>query len=200
MRRVLVFVVAVLVPGLATAAIKGGNDLGDRGVISPFGSASLSYSKNDDASGQSGASLTSAILSPGVLYFVIDDLAVGGNVVLATRKPSAGDATTSIGIGPEVAYHLRFNDTWSLFPSLGLDLTRESLPGGSLPGISASTTLVTFAMSLYVPVLLRTGHFYMGFGPFLSRDLYAHGTSAGSGFGVVKNTSVGLSTTLGGWL
>lgn len=193
MRKLLAVAVVALVPSLAVAAAKSGDDLGDRGVISPFGSISLTYAKNDSSGGVSGASLTTFTFAPGVLYFVIDDLAVGGNVVLATSKPGDQDATTTIGIGPEAAYHVRFNDTWSLLPLLSLDLTRTSLPDR---GRTGSTTDVTFALSVYAPVLLRVSHFYMGFGPFLSRDLYRHA----GGVDVVKSTSIGLASTLGGWL
>jgi len=172
-------------------------DLGDRGVLVPLGTFALTYTKTDDSTTASGRTLTTVVFAPGLLYFVIDDLAVGGNLVLASS--SVGDGTparTTVGLGPEVAYHVRFTEMWSLLPSVSLDLTRDAVPNG--PTTTADIT--NLAVSLYVPVLLRVSHFYMGFGPTFSRDLYAHATVQGTGLDVAPNTRIGISTTLGGWL
>jgi len=195
-RHLVVVTLVLLTPGLVAAA-KGGDDMGDRGVFVPFGNVALTNARTDSSSTASSQSSTTVTFAPGLLAFVIDGLAVGGNVLLASSKVS-GDtrARTTFGVGPEVAYHVRFNELWSLFPSASLDLTRDSVPGGG----GNTTDYTTLALSLYVPVLLRVSHFYMGFGPFFSRDLYSHASVNGTGYDVAANTSVGLSTTLSGWL
>jgi hypothetical protein len=157
----------------------------------PFGSVSLSYSSTG------GVADLSAQLAPGVLYFVIDNLGVGGNVVLGVSKPENRDASTQFGIGPEVAYHLKFNHTWSLLPQGSLDFLRNSFGGAN--GFSG-TTFTTFTLQLFAPVLYRVSHFFVGFGPFLNADLYSSQSQGNRSTSADKTVTIGLQSTIGGWL
>jgi hypothetical protein len=189
MRKLLVVAVLLLSPAVALAAAKGAPaDLGDQGVLVPFGSVSLSYSNTG------GVATLGADLSPGLLYFVIDNLAVGGNVVLSVSKPENQDASSWVGIGPEAAYHVRFNQTWSLLPQGSLDFVRNSLGGTNAP------TYTTFTLMLYAPVLYRVSHFFLGFGPYLDADLYSSRSQGNISSSRDKTVAVGLRSTFGGWL
>ena len=187
MRSVLVIVSMVLSPAVTLAAKGPAADLGDQGTFVPFGSVSLSYSTTG------GVATLGANLAPGMLYFVIDNLAVGGNVVLGVTKPENVDATTQLGIGPTVAYHVRFNQTLSLLPQGSLDFMRTSVG-------STNATFTTLTLELFAPVLYRLGHFFVGVGPYLNADLYSSESRGNVSASLDKTFAIGLRTIIGGWL
>lgn len=189
MRKLLVVSLMLLSPAVTLAAPKGtAADLGDQGTFVPFGSVSLSYSNTG------GTATIGANLAPGVLYFVIDNLAVGGDIVLGVSKPENSDATTTFGVGPAVAYNVRFSPTLSLLPQASLDFMRIGYGGTNAP------TYTTFTLRVFAPVLYRVSHFFLGVGPYFDADLYSSRSVGSFSSSQDKTVAVGLRTTIGGWL
>ncbi|HEY6877520.1 MAG TPA: autotransporter domain-containing protein [Polyangiales bacterium] len=133
-------------------------------------------------SGQNGA-VTSLSIAPGVDYFVIQNLSIGGGIGLFYTKAGSQNATT-FSIGPRVGYNFELSRLLSIWPKLGLSYSYTNQD-------SARDNSNGVALNLYAPVMFHPArHFMAGFGPFLDADL-SGGTRA---------TSWGVKLTMGGWL
>jgi len=169
---------------------------GDKGVISPLGSISLGYTSYN------GGSTTNFTFAPGLLYFVIDNLAVGGQIQLNFQS-GGGPRTVGFGLGPMVGYNIPLDSRFSIFPSGGLSLNvnNNSLSG---PGPSTSATNTSLYFDANVPFLYHVGNYYLGVGPNLFVSLYSSAATGGplgtASRSASRNVAVGVSTVLGGWL
>lgn len=137
-----------------------------------------------------GGSTTTMQLRPGLDYFIIDNLTIGGFLGLDYVKVPTGD-TTSFALGPRLGYNIPFSPSFSVWPRIGFSFahitqTTEVDPTGDDDSIS-STSL---ALNLFAPVMFHpVEHFFLGFGPAFDVDLT----------GDVKATIIAARLTLGGW-
>jgi hypothetical protein len=167
---------------------------GDRSELAISSDAGFSLSSTN-LSGSSG-STTTLILRPAVDYFVIDSLSIGGFLGLEYAAPPGG-STTALSIGPRVGYNLRFSDSFSVWPKVGLSFASTTqkedattLPDGTRvdPTDVSSTSL---QLNLFLPVLFHPAqHFFIGVGPAFDLDLT----------GSNKATTIALRLALGGWV
>jgi hypothetical protein len=137
--------------------------------------------------------VTTLSLAPAADYFVINNLSVGGSLILEYQ--SAGDSSaTRFGIGPRVGYNFAWTDMLGVWPKLGFSYTHSnhslSLDAGLNEMVTNSRSGNAFTLNLFVPIMFHpVPHFFVGFGPFLDTDLS----------GSDKITTYGLKLTIGGW-
>jgi hypothetical protein len=137
--------------------------------------------------------VTTLSLAPAADYFVINNLSVGGSLILEYQ--SAGDSSvTRFGIGPRVGYNFALTDMLGVWPKLGFSYTHSnhslSLDAGLNEMVTNSRSGNAFTLNLFVPIMFHpVPHFFVGFGPFLDTDLS----------GSDKITTYGLKLTIGGW-
>jgi len=139
-------------------------------------------------------------IAPAADFFVIDNLSVGGQVLLGFGNysppgPGQGATTTLWGIAPQVGYNLSLTDSISFWPKLFLAFAGSSTSNNG--GSANSGTIGIFA-----PFLFHIAtHFYAGIGPDFSTEIFANQTN-GNGTSVqnpTKVTTFGAMGTFGGW-
>ncbi len=141
---------------LAAGTASAEEGFGSKGTISPGGSIGLSYF----ASG--GPKDVFVSLNPEMLVFVADGLAVGGAIQIAFTSASS---TITYGLAPTIGWNLWLGDRVSIFPRASLRSTWVSDTGRP----------VIVTAQAFAPFLLHVApHFFLGFGPFFSRDLYTN--------------------------
>ncbi|MBI5511077.1 MAG: outer membrane beta-barrel protein [Deltaproteobacteria bacterium] len=183
---------------LGGAATASAQSFGSPGVIAPGGNVSFYYLKSSPPEGSSTSS-TSVVLMPTVMYFVIDNLAVGGQVILNT---SSSDRTSSsaYGLAPAVGYNVPFSDVLSVFPSLMVGFQTGSSEYTFSTGGKMKSSSTKLAAIVDAPVLFHHGNFFIGGGPNLSFDLMAKETpDGGSSVDAHKLMMLGVSSFIGGW-
>jgi hypothetical protein len=133
-------------------------------------------------------------LGPAADYFVIENLSIGGIIMLDYQNTANAD-TTRFMIGPRVGYNIPFTDMLGLWPKLGFSFTHDSV-STELPTGDDNTELTAtrggshFTLNLFAPLMFHpVTHFFVGFGPFLDADLS----------GDNKVTVFGGRLTVGGW-
>lgn len=153
-------------------------------AISSDASLSFQYSSRSPNAG----SETTFVLRPAADFFVVDNLSVGGFVLLSTQSTSSGNpnvntpSSTTFGIGPRVGYNIGFTPKLSFWPKGGFSFNSTSFGGASDS---------RFAIYVFAPFLFHPAeHFFVGLGPDLNVDLS----------GDVKTTNVGIDLTVGGWV
>jgi len=125
------FLVVFMVAGLVSMASAQKQPI-DKGSFNIGGSFSLSTASGDLYGDES---VTSIAFLPGVRYFVINNLAVG--VDLMVQSESYGeDSDTTFGIGPVVAYFFRIKSD-KIYPYIGAGFAYAS---NSQSGHTYSTT------------------------------------------------------------
>ena len=131
-------------------------------------------------------------LNPGVDYFIIDNLSIGGEVLFALTGTSItthprngggdvsadGPSGTYFGLMPRVGYNIPLSSLFSIWPRGGIGLQTASFSGGGTPD-SSETVWFMFAD---VPFLLHpVEHFFIGAGPgvtfSLSHSVKSNGVS-----------------------
>lgn len=143
--------------------------------------AELSF-RRTTLSGQDG-SVTSLTIAPGVDYFIIPNLSIGGGIGIYYTKTGESNAT-KFSIGPRVGYNFEISKLFSVWPKLGFSYSHANQDAA----IDEANAL---AINIFAPVLLHPAeHFIVGFGPFVDADLS----------GDTRSTSWGLKLTMGGWL
>ena len=124
--------------------------------------------------------------TPGVDYFVIDHLSVGLAVTFSYEAARGIDQTGG-AVAPRIGYDVGLARGLSLYPHLSTSIATYHVSGGN-----ADAEALVFAGNLYAPFLVHVGHAFVGFGPFLSRELvHTKGNVA---------TSYGADLVVGGWL
>jgi hypothetical protein len=202
MRTVLVLAASLLLASSARAEAR----FGDKGVVSPYGSVSFSYSatKLRYADG-SADSLDQTVLrfSPGAFYFVADGLALGVglsagyNSASTTSPVIAASHGNDVGLAPVAGFNLWLSERASLFPQVGLSFDSAFISWGN-GGDSSRRTSLDFTLA--VPILLHPApHFFIGLGPGLTSTLFSTASGQSPFNTADKTTTVGLFSTLGGW-
>jgi hypothetical protein len=121
-------------------------------------------------------------INPGVDYFVIDNLSIGGEVLFGLTGSSVtthprnggpdvtadGPSGTYFGIMPRVGYNIPLSSLFSIWPRGGIGLQTASFSGG---GAADSSNTVWFFFA-DVPFLLHpVEHFFIGAGPGVTFSL-----------------------------
>jgi hypothetical protein len=152
---------------------------------------------------------TVILIAPEVDYFVIDDLSIGGAVLLGIVIPKTGDTATLIGIGPTVGYNIWLSrPSLSLWPrasfvyeSLGGNITGTSTTGGTTTTTSQSFTYSKGSIGFYVPLMIHpVQHFHFGIGPYFALDVLSNVKVGSTSSDGDKSTVIGLRAEIGGWL
>jgi len=181
MRRFLT--VSVLAALAATPALATAQDATSHGSIIIGGSAGFTSSKSETGNTTS-PSTTSIFIRPNVLYFVIDGLAVGGDLSYSHRS-SNGQSSASYGVGPAARYFFGSRERmWYPFvgASVGFghdtsdnasdsDSSLWQVGGGMLFLLSRSVGLTT---ELFYSTLHRSRDLPVGPGPGTSVDVDDH--------------------------
>src|SRR3954466_10173140 len=100
--------IVVLASAAGAPALGEEPRFGQKGQIVPLGSLSFSYSSVAPDLG----SVTTVSLGPTLLWFVADDIALGGSATLVRRTVSQGDGSATVssyGVAPTAAYNLRLS-------------------------------------------------------------------------------------------
>lgn len=145
-----------------------------------------------------GGSGTHFGIAPDAAYFVIDNLSVGGQVLLSigSYSPSGGGQGTGYtawGIAPQVGYNIGITDNISFWPKLSFSYSSSSVNNNG-PTYSQAG-LGIFAPFLYHP----TNHFFLGAGPDLGLQLSSSASQNGVSVDQGKITSFGIMATFGGY-
>jgi hypothetical protein len=186
--------IVVLASAAGAPALAEEPRFGQQGEVVPLGSLSFSYSSVAPDLG----SVTTLSLGPTLLWFVADDIALGGSATLVRRTVSQGDSSATIssyGVAPTAAYNLRLSPRASLLPQVAVAFGWQEFttsPSGNNPSLS------TISLQLFVPILFHpVPHFFLGFGPAFSYDVSASLSDAAGD--APKSTTIGAQTILGGW-
>jgi hypothetical protein len=175
---------------------------GQKGTISPSGSVGASYSTTP--SGVGDFTTYGFSLDPGALFFVVDEVAIGGSVHFARawfEFPGSPDrsALSAYGIGPTVGWNIWLGEHVSLFPQGTLRVSWQTSTG-------SDTTERVITVQAFAPAILHVApHFFLGLGPTVSRDIdstFRVGIISPGGSTVVsspKTTTIGLQSVIGGW-
>lgn len=172
--------------------------------------ADLTFGAGTSRYAQTKRTATSFLVSPAFDYFVGEHFSVGlgvgvGASKVAVDSTAGGGVTDTLSTSTTFAGNARLAVQASLTPRLSLyprasfrvsyeDITARSVAGA--PAEPRENTTLT--AELFLPLVVHpVPHFYIGFGPFIARELsrYLNGTSAD-----VHGTFVGASTMVGGWL
>jgi len=141
-------------------------------------------------------------------YFVADHFSLGlaltGSVGATTGIDSSTGATVTsqssdLGGAIRAGVDIPAGDVVSVWPRASLSLGTQTVSeqeGATNKNVSSITSV-----SLYVPVLAHPGtHFFVGFGPSVSRDL-SRAISVNGADGVPNpSTTLGAGMMIGGWL
>jgi hypothetical protein len=137
---------------------------------------------------------TGVTLAPGILYFVADDIAVGGNVLLDVSR-SDPDDTLSFGIQPVVAYNVRLTPGVSMLPNGWMAYRSSSI---EVFGLDRETRRISVGIEL--PFLVHlVPHFFIGGGPYASYDLWAKSVTGSTSSDADKVADFGVRSVIGGW-
>jgi hypothetical protein len=183
--------------------IGGEKEFGDQGVVA-FGAATslnLGYTQTSPPSGPS-SNITNISIVPEIQYFVITGLSVGGIVVFDWAKPSTGDSTTTIGIGPTVGYNFWISPgLLSLWPQATFTFNNASTSIPSPTGGTVSGSLTTTNVGVFVPLLIHpVKHFHFGVGPYFNIDLSSKESAGGTSVDGDKAMNLGIRGEIAGWL
>jgi hypothetical protein len=139
-----------------------------------------------------GPTDTSITVRPRLDYFVLDHLSVGGSVEFGYTVGTSYSVTSqhTVSIGPRIGYEIPLGDRISLWPNLGLSSRTWMMTVDPWPSGAYWTLNAVASADLVAPL---APHFFMGLGPYLTRQIAGSGsTSPGTGYGVVS--------TIGGWI
>ncbi len=170
-----------------------------------FSGYSSNYSGSD-------AHFSGYSVAPGLDVFVLDNLSVGADLSVS-HSTSTGygptgalstTASTRLGAGARVAWNVSFSPRFSWWPRLtvGYSTSRveEPYPSDAPAGLGTAVTQQHGGYAVvYAPLLLHpVAHFFVGFGPYVSRGL---GQTASNALRPVHDaTSAGAYVLVGGWL
>ncbi len=160
---------------------------GNRGQIVVTGDFELGADATQGEFGTSTIDIARIVVAPAADVFVIERLSIGGQLLYKQSSTSGwvNGERVSIGLGPRVGYAVPLSELWSLYPRVGLSYEREL---GDF-----RTERVTTTAS--VPVLVHPAeHFFLGAGPYLSRELVDYGNGS-----FQKFNTYGVKSTIGGY-
>ena len=167
---------------------------GDRGhvVIAASARGVFQYTSTDPPGDGPSSSVTEVELSPGLLYFVADNFAVGGNLTFQSTD-RGGPSTTALGLGAVAGVNVPLGaSVVSWMPQLGLSYLHINLSQGA-----ADVDGFAIVGSLAAPFLFHVApHFFIGAGPSVSYTL----VSEVEGMTAAKVVQFGVVAQIGGWL
>jgi hypothetical protein len=176
-------------------AAEGDVGFGHMGQIVPSGSVSFAWSSTKVPGGAS-VSDTAFTFAPTFGYFVIDNVLIGGSLLGSIRSPESGDSITGFGIAVMGGYNVNLMEKFSLLPQLSLGYTSFGSGSGDAKISNGRTGL-----EIFVPILWHVvPHFFLGIGPNLHTDLSSSTSVGGVSGDGDKVTTIGIMTTIGGWL
>jgi hypothetical protein len=184
---------SLLVLAVASPAVAQKANFGGGGQIVLDGVIDVDYEIRRPPRGDSTAT-TGVTLAPGILYFVADDIAVGGNVLLDVSR-SDPDDTLSFGIQPVVAYNVRLTPGVSMLPNGWMAYRSSSI---EVFGLDRETRRISVGIEL--PFLVHlVPHFFIGGGPYASYDLWAKSVTGSTSSDADKVADFGVRSVIGGW-
>ena len=200
----------VSVPAAAPAPAPA---FGRRGQVAVYGGANIGASSSSFDG--SSATRTSYVFSPGLDYFVSENVAVSLSIdaSYADAKGYGADSslvdvrTTTLSAGPRLGLNVPLGGPLSWFPevTLGFEWTRqtEQLVSGTSISVAGSglgypsTNQFGPFVDVYLPILLHpTDHFFIGFGPEFFHDF---GTVSGGPNVGGQRTELSANLTVGGY-
>lgn len=153
----------------------------------------------------SGGHDTSFSVGPAIDYFVARhfSLGIGGRVGSSAIEEKLANGstgryvTTGGGIDTRIGFEISLMDRVSLYPRVSLGFATSSTTQRALGAVRMfdSSTLTTGISFPFVVHAAR--HFFIGWGPYLSRELVRWADAAAS---ETRGTSFGAALFVGGWL
>jgi hypothetical protein len=155
-----------------------------------------------------GGSSWNVSVQPSMEYFVANHVALGFGMTLGGGGASSQNvdgvayatSDTQTAFAPHLGIELPLGRNASLFPRawIGFEHDQNELRENGLDS-KWSTDIVW--VGIHAPLVFHVArHFFVGFGPYVDRDLTRSVTS-GSGAGVpIPGTRAGASLLVGGWL
>lgn len=180
-----------------------------------FGDRSNLVMSSDFTTSVSGAQFSGAggsswqvTVGPGVDYFVGDHVAIGASLLFGGGNVASRDvggmaytrSSDEVGFVPRLSVDVPLGDSLSLLPraSVGFTATDNDL---TEQGQEEKWWTTGLWVGAYVPLVAHvTSHFFIGFGPYLNRDVQATYSMQGHKDQNLPGTHVGASLLLGGWL
>ena len=161
------------------------------------GSAALTWQTATNG----GPSYVSSSGWVGVDHFVAQHVSIGVGAGVSYARSDGGSTTReswSVYLAPRVGYDIPISPRFSFYPRAALGFGVDSYNLESGVAQNASTTLLIY-VGAYAPILWHAApHFFVGFGPSISRDLVNKDPSYPSTSNL--STTVGAALTVGGWL
>lgn len=162
---------------------------------------------------ESTTSITSFYVNPRIHYFVIDNLSIGGEALIATfsgsvKTVSGGttverdldDTPTAFGLMPIVGYNIALGERFSLWPQGGIGFRRvssEDLNDLNDANDDVENRETWWFFNADVPFMLHIApHFALGAGPGVTVTLSQSRSSESRGVTVTQD---GFSTTQFRW-
>lgn len=187
---------------VATVLVLSGADRARAQEVSLFGQpgqvvldadvrASFEYTNTTPPGGGDGASTTDVVLRPGLLYFVVPNVAIGASLGFESRE-TEGQSSTAFGAGPTLAFNVPLGPRVSMLPQLGLAYSHVTLEIGT-----QEVSGYVLAGGVGVPFLFHLApHFFLGFGPSVAHTF----VSRVEGQDGSTQLRFGLLAMFGGWL
>ena len=174
---------------------------GQAAIMSDF-SLGFDYDRSDGTGNVPVQTTKEIYFDPALMYFVVDNLAVGGSVDF--RQAWAGStSTTHAGIGPRVGYNVNLGPYVSVLPRIGISYDHSWETVSVARGVpvvpesngNSSGYFVYLNFDAYF-LLHPVQHFLFGLGPTVSWDPVAKQ----SGADVSRTLQVGVNFIMGGWV
>jgi len=181
------------VPEPSLAAPEG---FGTKGTVAITSDFDLDLRRITDSFMGDSVSQTQIHITPTVLIFMANNLAVGG--LMAYQYDSVEEADYSLNkfaIGPMLAYNIGVSPRASLLPTVGV-LYGWAKQSETVGGGRDSSSGYDISLLLRVPVLFHAfQHVFVGATPFAELDL----VSKSEGQDVAKTRTFGVTLDLGVW-
>jgi hypothetical protein len=155
-----------------------------------------------------GTSVTSLSATVGVDYFAVDHVSIGIVLSGGYSRDVGPDATgvsatvtdKSFGAGVRLGGNLPLGPAVSLYPRATLSLVPAAEEEATLR-TSTESTDIDAVLTISIPLLFHVArHFFVGFGPYVTHDLWRPFSSPNGPTMQIQGTTLGAAMLLGGWL
>jgi hypothetical protein len=155
-----------------------------------------------------GTSVTSLSGTVGVDYFAVDYVSIGvvlsGGYSRDVGPDATGVSTTvtdkSFGAGVRLGGNLPLGPAVSLYPRATLSLA-PAAEDEATRRTSSESTDIDAILTISIPLLFHVArHFFVGFGPYVTHDLWRPFSSPNGPTMQIQGTTLGAAMLLGGWL
>jgi hypothetical protein len=168
---------------------------GAQDTVVPSGQIAISHSFLPGDRG----SYTDLAFAPELSYFVLPNLAVGAGVSFSLASAESY-VRYGWGVSPSAGYYLALGDSFGIFPRVGLNYSsnRTNL---SVRSLGQSFTFNQLDFSVSAPFLFHHDHFFVGFGPLVSKTIHSKYHVEGEPVYEQEETpiNIAVATTIGGW-